>query len=137
MAAQAGAMMGIDTFYVSWKYEDFLRIPNGTCRPVLMYLNVKSWGEWITELKVIKELTAVTGDEVLLGHGAAKKKLEDLLNRSKELEEFVDREKVIYVKLLLELAADACDIVSGAMHGARFSTDIYTRGCHWFPRLLT
>jgi hypothetical protein len=21
-------------------------------------------------------------------------------------------------------------------HGARFSTEIYTRGCHWFPRLL-
>jgi ATP-dependent RNA helicase DHX36 len=23
-----------------------------------------------------------------------------------------------------------------AWHGARFSTGIYTRGCHWFPRLL-
>jgi hypothetical protein len=22
------------------------------------------------------------------------------------------------------------------VHGARFSTEIYTRGCHWFPRLL-
>jgi hypothetical protein len=21
-------------------------------------------------------------------------------------------------------------------YGARFSTEIYTRGCHWFPRLL-
>jgi hypothetical protein len=21
-------------------------------------------------------------------------------------------------------------------HGARFSTEFYTRGCHWFPRLL-
>jgi hypothetical protein len=23
------------------------------------------------------------------------------------------------------------------MYGARFSTEIYTRGCHWFPRLFT
>jgi hypothetical protein len=22
------------------------------------------------------------------------------------------------------------------MHGARFPTEIYTRGCHWFPRLF-
>ena len=25
---------------------------------------------------------------------------------------------------------------NGDWHGARFPTEIYTRGCHWFPRLL-
>jgi hypothetical protein len=27
--------------------------------------------------------------------------------------------------------------LEGRWHGARFSTEIYTRGCHWFPRLCS
>jgi hypothetical protein len=27
-------------------------------------------------------------------------------------------------------------VLSSDLHGARFSTEIDTRGCHWFPRLL-
>jgi hypothetical protein len=26
--------------------------------------------------------------------------------------------------------------VVGLLYGARFSAEIYTRGCHWIPRLL-
>jgi hypothetical protein len=26
--------------------------------------------------------------------------------------------------------------VHTGVYGARFSTEVYTRGCHWFPRLL-
>jgi hypothetical protein len=29
------------------------------------------------------------------------------------------------------------DTAWASVHGARFSAEIYTRGCHWFPRLLT
>jgi hypothetical protein len=40
---------------------------------------------------------------------------------------------------LLEWVGAQADQVQdiGAMHGARFSTEIYTRGCHWFPRLCS
>jgi aspartate/methionine/tyrosine aminotransferase len=30
----------------------------------------------------------------------------------------------------------ACGVTIGWLYGARFSTETYTRGCHWFPRLL-
>jgi hypothetical protein len=28
------------------------------------------------------------------------------------------------------------DIVNISLHGARFSAEIYTRGCHWIPRMF-
>jgi hypothetical protein len=28
------------------------------------------------------------------------------------------------------------DLLQDVMHGVRFQTEIYTRGCHWIPRLL-
>jgi hypothetical protein len=35
-----------------------------------------------------------------------------------------------------ETFMNAVGPVSSRVHGARFSTEIYTRGCHWFPRLF-
>jgi hypothetical protein len=32
--------------------------------------------------------------------------------------------------------ADKFDLVAQRVYGARFSTGIYPRGCHWFPHLL-
>lgn len=170
MSAQAGAMLGIDTYYVSWRLSDFVNIPNGTCRPILMHLNVKSWDEWMTVIKVVKELCAVpdypeavqaapaapapavppaeaaeaaadTADDdatnatdgCLFGHSSAKKKLQELTTRSTELAEFVSKEKVRYIQLMLEVAIDICDLCTGALN-ANFN-EAKTAGEHAIARL--
>jgi hypothetical protein len=39
-------------------------------------------------------------------------------------------------ELCVENADDPTTVHVLNTHGARFSTEIYTRGCHWFPHLL-
>jgi hypothetical protein len=33
-------------------------------------------------------------------------------------------------------AANKYEVSRMFLHGARFSTEIYTRGCHWIPRMI-
>jgi hypothetical protein len=36
----------------------------------------------------------------------------------------------------LELGNELFDVYQGGWYGARFSAEIYTRGCHWIPRMF-
>jgi hypothetical protein len=38
---------------------------------------------------------------------------------------------------LMHGALDEARTQVGCLYGARFLAEIYTPGCHWFPRLLT
>jgi hypothetical protein len=47
-----------------------------------------------------------------------------------------DAIKLEVEKVNKEVTLVGPEIVGGSWYGARFPTEIYTRGCHWFASLL-
>jgi large subunit ribosomal protein L20 len=58
-------------------------------------------------------------------------------NYSTLMNDCVEADIVLNRKVISELAIhEPKSFKALATHGARFSTEIYTRGCHWIPRLF-